>query len=114
MQYNCHITTIYRVLKREQIITIYFNENRCKTSKRKRPSRYPVLDKALSIWFKQMRGKKVHISGSILLEQADLLAKIMNIQNFKANHDCLGRWKKEENIKFRKLHGEKASANQSE
>ena len=87
-------------------------ENKDKKVKRSRRGKYPILERALSIWFKQMRTKKSFINGSILSKQANILAAVLKIPNFSCSSGWLSRWKKKENIKFSKAHGEKGSANQ--
>ena len=59
-----------------------------------------------------MRNKNTLINGAILSEKANLFAKMLDIPNFTANNGWLGRWKKKKNIKYSKMYGEKASANQ--
>ncbi|XP_059217624.1 tigger transposable element-derived protein 6-like [Stomoxys calcitrans] len=57
-----------------------------------------------------MRSKEATISGPIIMQKAKDLAHIMNI-DFVPTIGWLERWKKRENIHFKKLHGEKNSAN---
>ena len=56
-----------------------------------------------------MRGENVPINGPMLLEKANSLAIQLNF-DFQPNPLWLERLKKQENISFQKLHGEKRAA----
>lgn len=78
--------------------------------KRQRKPKFEDLNRAMSKWFEQMMEKGAQVNGPILLEKAQQFAIQLNIPDFKANPGWLQRWKKNENIQFRKRHGEAASA----
>ena len=93
IEYNCDVSVISRMVKRKGEILEIFYKNGGST-KRVRNSEFPVLEKCLSIWFKDMRNKNTLINGAILSEKANLFAKMLDIPNFTANNGWLGRWKK--------------------
>ena len=50
------------------------------------------------------------VNGPLLREKAEKLAKTMNMPNFEATNGWLQRWKERNNLSYKKLHGEQASA----
>lgn len=77
--------------------------------KRLRPGPNKRVEDALLLWFKDMRSKQATITGPILMEKAKDYAKMLNVE-FVPTTGWLERWKKRENIHFKKVHGEKSSA----
>ena len=78
--------------------------------KRKRAGNHDNIDKAVRIWFEDARGKNASVSGPIIMEKAEEIARTMGIEDFTPSQGWFFRWKKRENIVFRKLHGEEKSA----
>jgi len=61
-------------------------------------------------WFAQAKSRQLPINRPLLMETATQLAEGLDIQDFKATVGWLERWKERNNIKFKKLHGEKQDA----
>ncbi|XP_051784514.1 tigger transposable element-derived protein 6-like [Erpetoichthys calabaricus] len=111
-------STISRVLKSEQKLRGEWalRENAQGTShKRKREGKEAEVEDALNQWFAKVTthdvaARGVHISGPILKAKAEDLAKKLGHDEFKATDGWLSRWKSRHEIKFKKAHGEKGSA----
>lgn len=78
--------------------------------KRKRCGKESAVEEALLKWFQDKRKCHVPISGLVLEEKANEIAKILNIDDFKATSGWLSRWKSRNQICFKKSHGESADA----
>uniref|UniRef100_A0A8C4RFJ1 HTH CENPB-type domain-containing protein n=1 Tax=Erpetoichthys calabaricus TaxID=27687 RepID=A0A8C4RFJ1_ERPCA len=74
-----------------------------------RTAKYEDLETALLVWFKQARSQNAPISGPLMLERSNELAKQMGI-TFSANPGWLERFKKRNDIVLKNVCGE---ANQS-
>lgn len=81
------------------------------TRKRKREGKSKTVDEALLVWFKQGTAMKAPINRSILMEKATSLGKEMG-EDFQATDGWLTRWKGRHGIEYKKLHGEKADADE--
>lgn len=77
--------------------------------KRQRTGAQKQVDKSLSIWFKDMRSKNAIITGPMLMDKAKSFSLMLDV-DFEPTNGWLDRWKKRENIQFKKLCGEKNSA----
>lgn len=64
----------------------------------------------LNQWFSVVTQRDVSINGVILKAKAEELVKKLDHDDFKATNGWLSRWKTRYNIKFKKMHGEKRSA----
>lgn len=51
-----------------------------------RKSNYPDVEKALVLWLKQMRDKRISLSSNIISEKAQKLAEMMGYPNFRASN----------------------------
>lgn len=82
------------------------------TSKHKRLRASPLdkVDEALLIWFKQARSDNVPLSGPILLEKAEELARILGHEDQPISTGWLDRFKARHGIVFKVVSGEAASA----
>jgi len=109
---NVPKTTISRLLKNEKQLRDEWMSHKEKpgTSKRKREGKDPDVEEALDQWFSAVTQRGVSISGLILKAKAEELAKKFDHCDFVATDGWLSRWKTRHNIKFKKLHGEKSSA----
>ena len=106
-------TTTSRLLKQENGLRDEWAqcEGRRGTShKRKRDGKDPDVDEALNEWFAIVTGRGVRVSGPMLKCKAEELAKKLGHDDFKATDGWLSRWKFRHDIKFKKAHGEKESA----
>ena len=105
-------STISRLLQQESQLREEFvlQEGQAGTSKRKREGKDPDVEEALDQWFSIVSGRGVNINGPILKAKSEEFAKKLGRNDFKATDGWLSRWKARHNIKFKKAHGEKASA----
>lgn len=91
------------------------SQERCPSQrKRRRAGKDPEVDEALNLWFGNVIKRGVRVSGPMLKEKAVELARRMGHDEFVATDGWLSRWKNRRDIKFKKAHGEKASANSVE
>lgn len=81
------------------------------TRKRKREGKDADVDEALTQWFTLATSRGVQVSGPILKAKSEDLARKLGNDEFKATDGWLSRWKVRHDIKFKRSHGEKASAN---
>jgi hypothetical protein len=80
------------------------------SQKRKREGKDPDVEDALRQWFSIITGRGVRVSGPMLKKKSEELAKKLGRDDFKATDGWLSRWKCRHDIKFKKAHGEKYSA----
>ena len=78
--------------------------------KRKREGKDPDVEDALNQWFSIITGRGVRVRGPMLKKKSEKLAKKQGRDDFKATDGWLSRWKCRHDIKFKKAHGEKDSA----
>ncbi|VVC45663.1 Homeobox domain-like,HTH CenpB-type DNA-binding domain [Cinara cedri] len=78
--------------------------------KRKREGKDPEVDKAMNEWFSAVTERGVRISGPMLQQKAEYFAEKIGHGNFKATEGWMSRWKDRNNIKFKRFHGDKSSA----
>jgi len=81
------------------------------TWKRKREGKDSDVDEALTQWFTLATSRGVQVSGPILKAKSEDLARKLGNDEFKATEGWLSRWKVRHDIKCKRAHGEKASAN---
>ncbi|KFM73405.1 Tigger transposable element-derived protein 4, partial [Stegodyphus mimosarum] len=105
-------STIPRVLRQESQLReeLVLQEGQTGTSRRKREEKDPDVEEALDQWFSIVSGRGVNINAPILKAKSEELAKKLGRNDFKATGGWLSRWKTRHNIKFKKAHGEKGSA----
>ncbi|XP_028677229.1 tigger transposable element-derived protein 4-like [Erpetoichthys calabaricus] len=106
-------TTISHLLKQENELREEWAQcerRRGTSQKRKREGKDPDVDEALNEWFAIVTGRGVRVSGPMLKCKAEELAKKLGHNDFKATDGWLSRWKSRHDIKFKKAHGEKESA----
>jgi hypothetical protein len=85
-----------------------------KSGKRKRDGKDPEVDAALSKWFSSVLERGQRVSGSILKAKAEIFAQKFGRPDFVATEGWLARWKTRRQIKFKRSHGEKGSADSVE
>lgn len=73
--------------------------------KRQRPGKAPVVEAALVKWIDNARSRNAPLSGPLVREKAVALAASLGEDGFKASVGWFERFKKRENIVFKKLHG---------
>jgi len=102
---------VEKLLREEVILRENFNLTQTGNQKRKREGKDPEVDEALSEWFSLITSRGVRVSGP-MLKCIELSRKIGN-NEFIATDGWLSRWKNRHEIKFKRVHGEKASADES-
>ena len=83
--------------------------------KRKRAGSLPDIESQLMNWFSKMRNLKAEISGPLLIQKAQSLArehqeKTGEYLDLEFSTGWLAGFKSKHNLAFKKLHGEKADA----
>lgn len=78
--------------------------------KRRRPGKAPAVEAALVKWIDNARSRNAPLSGPLVREKAETLAASLGDDGFKVSIGWFERFKKRENIVFKKLHGEAAEA----
>jgi hypothetical protein len=95
---------------REQYEKLNDNKSAPVNRKRKREGKDPIVDKAMNEWFSAVTERGVRISGPMLQQKAEFFAEKIGHSDFKATEGWISRWKDRNNIKFKRFHGEKSSA----
>ena len=75
-----------------------------------RKGRDPDVDTALSDWFGTVTSRGQKLSGLLLKEKAEDLAKKLSNPSFVDTEGGLSRWKARLQIRYKRAHGEKGSA----
>jgi IS30 family transposase len=76
---------VSRVCKSQNEIMKQWKCNENPDRKRQRTGKAADVETALSVWFSNSRGRDVPLSGPVLQEKAQELAKKLNKPEFKAN-----------------------------
>ena len=74
--------------------------------KRQTIKRAENKDKAVYIWFQNIRANNVLVSSVVLKEKALQFAKSLHLDYFRASDGWLDRWKSRHNVTFREVSGE--------
>ncbi|KAL2634195.1 hypothetical protein R1flu_005674 [Riccia fluitans] len=74
-----------------------------------RPAKWPGLEKALIVWFNQMRARNAYLSEAMLKEKAESI-ELLNHENFQASKGWVRRFKLRHQIETYVLHGEVGDA----
>ncbi|XP_030069159.1 tigger transposable element-derived protein 3-like [Microcaecilia unicolor] len=94
-------STISRVVKKREEIMDRWNHNENPSRKRNRPYKNARVDEALLHWFLFAKANKMSISGSVLMKQAEVIAKEIGCLQFKPSNGWLWRWKERYRLFFR-------------
>ncbi|XP_037919539.1 tigger transposable element-derived protein 6-like [Hermetia illucens] len=108
VKYKCSMSTINRIIQNEKNI-LENSKMHNLSSKRIRNGACYDVDRAVSIWFDQMRASGAIISANMILEKSKQFAVTLN-KDFNPTTGWLWRWQKREGISLKKIHGEAASA----
>ena len=104
------MSTISKLLKNCEKIEEQFQSSTVPTSsKRLRLSPYDSLEQGLLKWFKQTQASLFPVSGPLLAEIAERLAKEMGIADWNCSNGFLERLKKRHVITFKAAAGESAA-----
>ncbi|XP_041351172.1 tigger transposable element-derived protein 6-like [Gigantopelta aegis] len=107
---GCSQSQICRISAKRENIRSMFESNANPARKRQKSGKAADVEGALTDWFEQARVKDIPLSGPILAEKAKDLAKHLDKEDFNLTTGWLSRWKKTNNIVYKKLHGEKKDA----
>lgn len=94
---------------REKILSSVQNNSKL-DRKRNRVGKDPEVEKALKNWFTVVRERDGRVGGDILRAKAEQLASVMGKENFKATNGWFSRWRKRENLVYKKPQGEQREA----
>ena len=75
-------------------------ESSSRSSKRIKPCKYPLIDKALTNWFHEIRANNIPISGYTLLKKANDFVALYNIKGFDCTTSWIQRFKVRHNINW--------------
>lgn len=95
-KYKVQKSTVYKIIKNSAKIKEVSNTCNLKTL-RQRKGDHPDIEKALLIWFNEMRGQNAVITGLMLLNKAKEFAVDLE-KDFEPNTSWLFRWKKRNKI----------------
>ena len=97
---NVSQSTIQRILKERQEIEGSVNSDR----KRFRTGKAPDVDAALIKWIHDALEKNAPLSGPLIMQKAEELARKLNHSTFKATDGWLSRFKKRVGLVHKRLH----------
>ena len=108
-------STIARFQKERQSLREQWEQKRTAgesstSSKRQRDGKNPEVETALNMWFKSKCEQGAALSGPLLMVKANELGKELGHSEFQATTGWLNRWKARKQIVYKRLHGEKSSA----
>ena len=104
---NISQSTIQRILKERQEIEQSANSAR----KRFRTGRTPDVDAAVVNWIHDALERNAPLSGPLVMQKAEELAKQLNHSTFKANDGWFHRFKKREGLVHKRLYREGQTVN---
>ncbi|XP_055855001.1 tigger transposable element-derived protein 6-like [Episyrphus balteatus] len=108
-QFKCDVSTINRVARNKTKLEEAAQTNQNSKRKRLRMSSNEKVETTLTLWFNQMRSQNAIISGIQLMSKAKEFALKLN-EDFEPTSGWLWRWKRRENIKYKKIQGELVDA----
>jgi transposase-like protein len=101
--------TLSTILKNKgEIVANYESTGMSPSRKRQRTVPHETVDNALLEWFKEKRQENIPISGPLLLQKSEDLARKLGDTTFKANTGWLDRFKCRHGIVCRSIAGESA------
>lgn len=110
IKYNIAPSTLTSIFKKREL---YAQLPSTSKQKRQKPCEYPDLEKALMTWFHQCRATNIPVGGALFREKAKQFAEKLGISNFKGSDGWFDRFKKRNNVSFRKICGESAAVNEA-
>lgn len=109
---NLPVTTLNGIIAKQEVIRNSSCTNSSKTKKIKK-GKYEEIEDKLIIWFKQARSANIPISGTILREKAEEIAKKLNIE-FVASNGWIDRMKNRAGLVYKCVNGESKSVDMLE
>jgi hypothetical protein len=98
-----------KILKNRSDVETSARTNENTDRKRARSGNDSQVESALKIWFNNVREKNASINGPLMRQKAEL-DKTMGKEKFSATDGWFNRWKKRENIAYKRMHGAEKSA----
>ena len=112
-EFNVPPNTLSTWLKnKDKIVEAYESSSFGPATKKMRTADFPDVEKALDIWFRNARANSVPISGPILKDRGQDLAKLLGHHEFKCSDGWLSRFKSRHDYQFRVISGEAHAAPQ--
>lgn len=99
-------TQVSKLLKNKEKILNAVKRNANPNRKRQRFGKVAAIEEALLQWFYEAQTLKVPINDLILGQKAEDIALELNINNFKVTNGWMCRWKKRNQISFKRNHVE--------
>ncbi|XP_019894080.1 tigger transposable element-derived protein 6-like [Musca domestica] len=109
-QFEIAPSTLTSILKKRDFI---LQSSPSSKAKRQKLPKFPDVEKALVLWFRQCRESNLEVSGPLLMEKANFFAKKLNVNNFKASNGWLDKVKKRNNITYKKICGKSAAVDEN-
>ena len=110
--FNIPKSTLFTIIKNRDAIVKAKESNEPLNRFRNKMAKYPLLEKALIEWMKNMRSKNMPIDGNVLKAKAQAFAEKLNVnEEFKASDGWLQNFKTRNGLIFKKLCGESSSVN---
>ncbi|XP_072169422.1 tigger transposable element-derived protein 6-like [Diadema setosum] len=101
------------LLNRKQITKQYETSNTEPSRKRLRGAELEDVEKAVFRWFSDMRAKNLPVSGPLMREKAEYLAKKLGHDKFQASSGWLSRFKERHGIQQLRVCGESAGVDEN-
>ena len=106
-------STLSTIIKDKQKILAAFDQATFEPErKRMRTATYEDVEDAVLLWFKNIRGRNVPVSGSILQTKAEELAKELGHHDFRCSNGWLQRFKSRHGIAQKRICGESSSVSE--
>lgn len=99
-----------KILKKRVEIEDAAKKNENLLTKRNRTGKDAQVESALKLWFANVREQDARVDGPLMRQKAEELANKMGKENFVATEGWFHRWKKRENIVYKRTHGEQKDA----
>ena len=101
--------TLSTIMKnKDHVIEKYHRQDIEPERKRFRSSAFTDIDEALLKWFEVVRDRNAAVSGPIMKEKANNLAKMLGHPDFRCSDGWLDRFKHRHNIRLKSVCGESA------
>jgi flagellar motor switch protein FliG len=99
-----------KILKNRSDIDTSALTNENTDRKRARWWKDSQVESVLKIWFSHVREKNASINGPLVRHKAEELSKTMDKETLIATDEWFNRWKKRENIVYKRMHSAEKSA----
>ena len=101
-KYEIDVSTISKMVKnRDKIFDRLGSADISSCCKRMRPSIYKDVDDGLLEWYNRQKSAQAEISGPMLMEAAEMVAREIGIIDWSCSNGFLERFKKRHGIKFK-------------